>query len=440
MKRKPLISILTLLLVLLGAVTAYGADVPPLFPSLYDAQVEYEDGTPVESGCILRAYIDGVQASYDEDVSSTIDAGSVTGFLVQGGPPFFDNYRIGETIEFKVVIDGTEYLAEPEVAVTWQIGDELDIKLTVQTNPTSPPPTSEPTVETNTASDVTKNSATLNGTIANNGGAAITEYGFMWGTEQSSLTKKQVGTNDTTGAYTADLDGLAANTTYYYQAYAANSEGTANGDIETFTTNEESINISASMSMPTISGKPGDVVQVPVNFESTGGVAAVEFLVDFDDQLLTLQSVEAGDLTQGFSINSNEVDGAHKVMIFDIPVDTIPQGTGTIAVLNFQVKDTAQSGATCALEFSSIEASDAEGNGVDFTSTNGGFEVTGPVQGDVNGDGQVTVADVVQVVNFALEKVTPSQGQFNAADINGDGRISVADVVALVNIALEETD
>ncbi len=60
--------------------------------------------------------------------------------------------------------------------------------------------------------------------------------------------------------------------------------------------------------------------------------------------------------------------------------------------------------------------------------------------GDVNLDGEVTIADVTELVNIILGKTSPSlsQGGEDApvADVNGDGLITIADVTALVNLIL----
>lgn len=58
-----------------------------------------------------------------------------------------------------------------------------------------------------------------------------------------------------------------------------------------------------------------------------------------------------------------------------------------------------------------------------------------PVRGDVNGDGEVDVADVNAVVNILLGKVEAGSLAGNA-DLNGDGEIDVSDINAIVNIIL----
>ncbi|MBQ6189332.1 MAG: endonuclease [Bacteroidaceae bacterium] len=55
--------------------------------------------------------------------------------------------------------------------------------------------------------------------------------------------------------------------------------------------------------------------------------------------------------------------------------------------------------------------------------------------GDVNGDKQVSIADVTMLVNIILGKTTEGYDT-KVADVNGDKQITIADVTALVNIIL----
>ena len=55
--------------------------------------------------------------------------------------------------------------------------------------------------------------------------------------------------------------------------------------------------------------------------------------------------------------------------------------------------------------------------------------------GDVNGDGNVDISDVVALVNIILSDGTD---ETNSADVNGDDKIDISDVVALVNIILSD--
>ena len=93
-----------------------------------------------------------------------------------------------------------------------------------------------PSVETEPATSITGNSAVLNGDITSDNGYDITDYGFLWGVNSSSLTGKlDVGSNDQSGTFTGTLGSLTAGTTYYFEAYATNSMGTADGTVLIFT-------------------------------------------------------------------------------------------------------------------------------------------------------------------------------------------------------------
>lgn len=68
------------------------------------------------------------------------------------------------------------------------------------------------------------------------------------------------------------------------------------------------------------------------------------------------------------------------------------------------------------------------------------IEAETTLAGDVNRDGEVTIADVTALVNIILGKATeennPDDYDFKAAKVNDDGEITIADVTALVNIIL----
>jgi hypothetical protein len=60
------------------------------------------------------------------------------------------------------------------------------------------------------------------------------------------------------------------------------------------------------------------------------------------------------------------------------------------------------------------------------------------ILGDVNGDGNITMADANAVVNYFLadDKSGITNFNVNAADVNGDDGITMADANAIVNMFL----
>ncbi|MFD2826816.1 beta strand repeat-containing protein [Leeuwenhoekiella polynyae] len=101
-----------------------------------------------------------------------------------------------------------------------------------------PPTTSLPTLSTASVSDVTTTGATFSGEVTTDGGAAVTDRGFVYATTANpttSDTKVQDGSG--AGAFAEPITGLSASTTYYVRAYAINSTGTSYGNEVSFTTN-----------------------------------------------------------------------------------------------------------------------------------------------------------------------------------------------------------
>lgn len=101
---------------------------------------------------------------------------------------------------------------------------------------TDPTPV-KPSVSTEGATNINTSSATINGKVISDGGAAITQRGFYWSEtnanpDQSANVEIVSGT---TGDFSMSIGGLKENTTYYYKAFASNSMGTATGDVKMFT-------------------------------------------------------------------------------------------------------------------------------------------------------------------------------------------------------------
>ncbi len=109
-----------------------------------------------------------------------------------------------------------------------------------------------PTVSTSDASTPTysgsSHNCTLNGSIDEDYGSSCTERGFAWSltsntTSPSHATPPATYTSNWTetgtlgeGAFSHNIGGLTAGTTYYYRAYAKNVAGYSWGDEKSFTT------------------------------------------------------------------------------------------------------------------------------------------------------------------------------------------------------------
>ena len=94
-----------------------------------------------------------------------------------------------------------------------------------------------PTIQTIAATQIKDNSALLGGKVSRDGGALVTEYGVVYGTEKNPTTDdNKITSNSGIGQFYITLENLQSHTTYHARAYAINSQGTAYGTDVTFTT------------------------------------------------------------------------------------------------------------------------------------------------------------------------------------------------------------
>ena len=94
------------------------------------------------------------------------------------------------------------------------------------------------TIKTVGSSEVTTSSVVLSANITTDNGEKITERGFVWmeGTGNPTTDSNKLKVSGEVGEYTATLEGLDPNKKYSFRAYAINAEGTAYGDVMSFTT------------------------------------------------------------------------------------------------------------------------------------------------------------------------------------------------------------
>lgn len=96
---------------------------------------------------------------------------------------------------------------------------------------------SYPSIRTEPVSAIGIRTATVGGTILNEGGATITETGVCWSLLPNPTIANSKTIEVTTGdTFVSTLTGLTGSTTYYVRAYATNSVGTQYGDEFSFTT------------------------------------------------------------------------------------------------------------------------------------------------------------------------------------------------------------
>lgn len=95
---------------------------------------------------------------------------------------------------------------------------------------TTTPVAGAPTVTTTAATGVTGTGAQSGGDVTAMGDTLVTARGVCWATTGNPTTANSLTSNGTGGGvFASTLTGLAAETTYYYRAFATNSAGTSYG-------------------------------------------------------------------------------------------------------------------------------------------------------------------------------------------------------------------
>lgn len=145
--------------------------------------------------------------------SGTIAAGSNDSFTltVDRSKVNAGQYNQNITIEYSGQTKGTEILL-------------VKMKKVEYTTPSITTATS--------ATTVSENSFSIEGTITGTGGSQITAYGHCWSTSKNPTINGQctnLGMTDKIGTFKSTIENLSANTTYYVRAYATNNQGTAYG-------------------------------------------------------------------------------------------------------------------------------------------------------------------------------------------------------------------
>lgn len=189
-------------------------------------------------------------------------------------------------------------------------------------------------------------------------------------------------------------------------------------------------------------GVPGAVgVVIPINFVQVQNSYGVQFDFVYDPASFTPTSIAPSNRLDGFSIYDNlgEEPGRIRVVAFSLNGD--PIGAGTTSVLFVVVGNIPPGAAPGVYDISfenAFESINPDPNvaSVELATENGNVFVD--FRGDVNLDGRIDVADLVNIVGYILGDFTLSFRQFVAADVVTDNMVDVFDLVEIINIIFGE--
>ncbi len=146
-----------------------------------------------------------------------------------------------------------------------------------------------------------------------------------------------------------------------------------------------------------------------------------------------------GNAPNTHSISSTKVsDGLYRFVVTPQGSRAISNATGDGMTITINVADDVATGSY-TMSIKDIEMTVKKTGNVyedihprNSTAT---LTITEAVMGDVNGDGRVSVTDVISMNSYILEE-EPAQFIRKVADLNGDGKVTITDMVHVIDIIL----
>ncbi|UOG77350.1 T9SS type A sorting domain-containing protein (plasmid) [Hymenobacter tibetensis] len=205
-------------------------------------------------------------------------------------------------------------------------------------------PTYPATAGTAPVADITSFTATASGTVTADGGAPVTERGFVFAPYTApTLADSILTVGNGTGSFTGTLTGLRPNQQYYVRAYAVNNEGTAYGEEIAFTT--VAVPLAAE---PTVQAtvRARDVTSNSLTLSALGGNGAKRLIVARLGSSVAAVPVDATSYTANAAFGSGNQLGTGNYLVYQGTDTTVtvtnlrPDATYTFAVFEYNDNNT----------------------------------------------------------------------------------------------------
>ena len=181
-----------------------------------------------------------------------------------------------------------------------------------------------------------------------------------------------------------------------------------------------------SLSVANIEAQTGEETELVVNLSEGTSMTALQFNLALPEGMTLAESdVTLGAATKGHTLSMQTLaNGDHLFVLYSMNLNTFKSGE----LLRIPVKvgnvATSANGKLYTIRTATADAESHACADASFSAKN--YEL-----GDVNGDGRVSVTDVVMMISHILQK-NPVGFNKDAADMNCDGRISVTDVTIAI--------
>ena len=146
-------------------------------------------------------------------------------------------------------------------------------------------------------------------------------------------------------------------------------------------------------------------------------------------------STQIADFASGHSVSANKVgDGLYRFVVVSLTGKTIAPHNNEIMTIDIKASDDVTEG-TFEVKIKNMGLTVKDGN--DFIELHpldkkASLTVAPVIPGDVNGDSNISVTDVISIISYVLEE-RPNKFLTPAADMNTDGNITVTDAVSVID-------
>lgn len=177
----------------------------------------------------------------------------------------------------------------------------------------------------------------------------------------------------------------------------------------------------------------GETVSVPVTITKNTGLSAFCHTITFDANALAFKSVTLnGGFANGTVVVNDEKSANGEITVLWFQATDVIE-SGVAYTLNFEVLETAVDGISdIAIAFDENDNGNASGENVLFEAINGSVDILSYWLGDLDGDRQYTMVDLLQLAQYVSgQTMTLTDKQKLSADVNEDGVIDIHDVTLL---------
>ncbi|MCL1873767.1 MAG: cadherin-like beta sandwich domain-containing protein [Clostridiales bacterium] len=184
-----------------------------------------------------------------------------------------------------------------------------------------------------------------------------------------------------------------------------------------------------------VKGRAGEEVTLTVSLENNPGIAGLQLEIGYDASVLKIESQTS--VRRGSSLDSLMFSGLGSKTYEDNPFKVIWAGTsndhsiGEILHITFAILETAKDGEyPVTVSYVPSNTRNENGELISLTTSNGSVKVKSLIYGDADGDGDVTVFDVISIMQYLND--WPITIDEKAADVDGDGEVTVFDAILIM--------